>query len=139
MRTGTLCEHICRGITETREAERDPDLANTLVEMAHIARDLFRRSLDVFKSRDVERSIELEAADDRVDLMYSEGMNLAVNPGDKERAGSPNWRVQAALTVHYLERIADHSRHQGANRVPSHRRAYGGCFARIPRAAVGRI
>jgi len=108
VRTGTLCEHICRGITETREAERDPDLANTLVKMAHNARDLFRRSVDVFKSRDVERSKELEAADDRVDLMYSEGMNLAVNPGNKERAGSPKWRVQAALTVHYLERIADH-------------------------------
>jgi len=76
--------------------------------MAHNARDLFRRSVDVFKSRDVERSKELEAADDRVDLLYSEGMNLAVNPGDKERAGSPKWRVQAALTVHYLERIADH-------------------------------
>ena len=108
VRTGTLCEHICRGITETREAERDLDLANTLAEMAHIARDLFRRSVDVFNSRDVERSKELEAADDRVDLMYSEGMNLAVNPENKERAGSPKWRVQAALTVHYLERIADH-------------------------------
>jgi phosphate transport system protein len=34
-------------------------------------------------------------------------MNLAVNPG-KEEAGDPEWRVRAALTVHYLERIADH-------------------------------
>src|SRR5918994_6479589 len=25
VRTGTLCEHICRGITETRDAERDLD------------------------------------------------------------------------------------------------------------------
>ena len=34
-------------------------------------------------------------------------MNLAVNPG-KDGSGSPEWRVRAALTVHYLERIADH-------------------------------
>ena len=108
VRAGTLCEHTCYGIAETRDAERDPDLAATLQEMAHSARDLFRRSLDIFETHDVEHPEELEAADDRVDLMYSEGMNLAVNPGDKERAGSPEWRVQAALTVHYLERIADH-------------------------------
>ena len=108
VRTGTLCEHICQGIAETGDAERDPDLAATLLEMAHGARDLFRRGLDVFETRDVQHSEELEAADDRVDLMYSEGMNLAVNPENKERAGSPKWRVQAALTVHYLERIADH-------------------------------
>src|SRR5918992_3455982 len=108
VRAGTLCEHICQGIAETRDAERDPDLAATLREMAHSARDLFRRGLDIFESRDIEHSEELEEADDRVDLMYSEGMNLAVNPGDKERVGSPEWRVRAALTVHYLERIAHH-------------------------------
>src|SRR5918992_963271 len=92
VRTGTLCEHICQGIAETRDAERDPDLAVTLQEMAHGARDLFRRGLDIFESRDIEHSEELEEADDRVDLMYSEGINLAVNPGDKERVGSPEWR-----------------------------------------------
>lgn len=108
VRTGTLCEHICHGIAETRDAECDPILAATLVEMAHSARDLFRQGLDVFETRDIEHCEKLEEADDQVDLMYSEGMNLAVNPGDKERAGSPEWRVRAALTVHYLERIADH-------------------------------
>jgi phosphate transport system protein len=108
VRAGTLCEHLCQGIAKIRDAERDPDLTATLVEMAHAARDLFRRGLDVFETCDIEHCEELEAADDRVDLMYSEGMNLAVNPGDKERAGSPEWRVQAALTGHYLERIADH-------------------------------
>ena len=108
VRAGTLCEHTCCGIAETRNAERDSDLAATLREMAHGARDLFRRGLDVFETRDIEHSEELKAADDWVDLMYSEAMNLVVNPGDKERAGSPEWRVRAALTVHYLERIADH-------------------------------
>jgi phosphate transport system protein len=107
VRAGTLCEHICRAVVETRDAERDPDLGGTLSEMARAARHLFREGLDIFENRDVDRARDLEAADDRIDLFYSEAMNLAVNPG-KEEAGDPEWRVRAALTVHYLERIADH-------------------------------
>lgn len=107
VRAGTLCEHICRGIAETANAERDSDLEAALFEMARGARDLLRQGLDIFEHRDIERARDLEAADDRIDLLYSEAMNLAVNPG-KEGAGSPEWRVRAALTVHYLERIADH-------------------------------
>ena len=107
VRAGTLCEHICRLIVETAGCERDPDLGGTLSEMSRAARNLFRESLDIFENRDVDRARDLEAADDRIDLFYSEAMNLAVNPG-KEEAGDPEWRVRAALTVHYLERIADH-------------------------------
>lgn len=76
VRAGTLCEHICRAIAETRDAERNLDLVATLREMALGARDIFRRGLDVFETRDIKHSEELEAADDRVDLMYSEAMNL---------------------------------------------------------------
>src|ERR687883_209070 len=61
----------------------------------------------VDESADGERDRDLEAADDKIDLLYSEALNLAVNPG-KDGGGSPEWRVWAALTVHYLERIADH-------------------------------
>jgi phosphate transport system protein len=107
VRAGTLCEHICRTIAETAESDRDPDLEAALFEMARGARDLFREGLDVFEDRDIDRARDLEAADDRIDLLYSEAMNLAVNPG-KEEVGSPEWRVRAALMVHYLERIADH-------------------------------
>ena len=107
VRAGTLCEHICQAIAETADAERDPDLEAALLQMSRGARDLFRQGLDVFEARDIDRARDLEAADDRVDLLYSEAMNLAVNPGN-DGSGSPEWRVQAALTVHYLERIADH-------------------------------
>ena len=108
VRAGTLCEHICRVITETAEAERDPDLEAALVEMSRAACDLFRQGLEIFEARDIARARDLEAADDKVDLLYSEAMNLAVNPANREKAGSSEWRVRAALTVHYLERIADH-------------------------------
>jgi phosphate transport system protein len=42
-----------------------------------------------------------------VDLLYSEAMNLIANPSEAG-AGTPEWRMRAALIVHYLERIADH-------------------------------
>ena len=107
VRAGTLCEHICHAIVETGGADQDPDLSATLSEMARGARGLFGEGLDVFESRDIDRARDLEAADDKVDLLYSEAMNLVVNPS-KEGSGSPEWRVRAALMVHYLERIADH-------------------------------
>ena len=107
VRSGTLCEHICHAVAETAEADRDPDLAATLSEMARAANGLFREGLDIFEQRDIDRARDLEAADDKVDLLYSEAMNLIVNPA-KEGGGSPEWRTRAALMVHYLERIADH-------------------------------
>jgi phosphate transport system protein len=107
VRSGTLCEHICHAVAETAEPDRDPDLAATLSEMARAANGLFREGLDIFEQRDIDRARDLEAADDKVDLLYSEAMNLIVNPA-KEGGGSPEWRTRAALMVHYLERIADH-------------------------------
>jgi phosphate transport system protein len=107
VRSGTLCEHICHAVAETAEADRDPDLAATLSEMARAANGLFREGLDIFEQRDIDRARDLEAADDKVDLLYSEAMNLIVNP-TKDVGGSPEWRTRAALMVHYLERIADH-------------------------------
>src|SRR4051812_4136188 len=108
VRSGTLCEHICRSIAETAHDERDSDLEAALFEMSRGARDLFREGLDIFEQRDIDRARDLEAADDKVDLLYSEAMNLVVNPGKEGTTSSPEWRIRAALMVHYLERIADH-------------------------------
>jgi phosphate transport system protein len=116
VRAGTLCEHICHAIVDTGGADRDPDLSDTLSEMARAARNLFGEGLDVFENRDIDHARDLEAADDKVDLLYSEAMNLIVNPS-KEVLGSPEWRARAALTVHYLERIADHGVDIGARTV----------------------
>ena len=110
VRTGTLCEHICGAIVETANAERDPDLQAIISEMSSIARDLFREGLDVFDNGDIDHAPSLQAEDDKVDLLYSEAMNLIVNPSTTSEGGggSPEWRIRAALVVHYLERIADH-------------------------------
>jgi phosphate transport system protein len=107
VRSGTLCEHICRAIVDTAGLERDEDLEAVLVEMARTTRNIFHEGLDIFEHRDMDRARSLQARDDKVDLLYSEAMNLIANPSDRG-AGAPEWRMRAALIVHYLERIADH-------------------------------
>ena len=107
VRSGTLCEHICRAIVDTSGQERDQDLEAVLIEMAQTARNIFHEGLDTFAHRDMDRARSLQARDDKVDLLYSEAMNLVANPPGGT-AGAPEWRMRAALIVHYLERIADH-------------------------------
>ena len=107
VRSGTLCEHICRAIAETEGRERDQDLEAVLIEMARTARSVFHEGLEIFENRDMDPARNLEARDDKVDLLYSEAMNLVANPSDGG-GGAPEWRMRAALIVHYLERISDH-------------------------------
>jgi phosphate transport system protein len=107
VRSGTLCEHICQAIAETADSERDEDLETALVEMARTARNIFSEGLDIYKNRDIVRARNLQAKDDKVDVLYSEAMNVIANPSEG-RGGAPEWRMRAALMVHYLERISDH-------------------------------
>src|SRR5918998_4272516 len=107
VRSGTLSEHICHAIVDTEGCERDEDLETALEEMAKTARNVFNEGLDVFENRDIERARNLQAKDDKVDLLYSEAMNLIANPS-AGGGGAPEWRMRAALIVHYLERISDH-------------------------------
>jgi phosphate transport system protein len=116
VRSGTLCEHICHAIAETADSERGEDLETALVEMARTARNVFNEGLDVFENRDIERARDLQAKDDKVDLLYSEAMNLIANPSDAG-GGAPEWRMRAALMVHYLERISDHGVDIGGSAV----------------------
>ena len=116
VRSGTLTEHICHAIVDTVECARDEDLHTTLVEMARTARNVFDEGLDIFKDRDIERAHDLQAKDDKVDLLYSEAMNLIANPSDRG-GGDPEWRMRAALMVHYLERISDHGVDIGGSTV----------------------
>ncbi len=116
VRSGTLTEHICQAVAETAGLERDEDLETALVEMARTARNVFDEGLDVFRDRDIERARDLQAKDDKVDLLYSEAMNLIANPSEGG-GGAPEWRMRAALMVHYLERISDHGVDIGGSTV----------------------
>jgi phosphate transport system protein len=116
VRSGALSEHICHALAETAGAERDEDLEAALVEMARTARNIVNEGLEIFENRDIDRARDLQAKDDKVDLLYSEAMNLIANPSDGG-AGAPEWRMRAALMVHYLERIADHGVDIGGSTV----------------------
>ena len=117
VRSGTLTEHICHAIVDTAGCERDEDLEATLTEMARTARNIFSEGLEIFKERDIGRARELPAKDDKVDLLYSEALNLIANPPSGAGAGAPEWRMRAALMVHYLERISDHGVDIGGSTV----------------------
>jgi phosphate transport system protein len=116
VRSGTLSEHICQAIAETAGCERDEDLEIALVEMARTARNVFNEGMDVFRTNDLDRARDLQAKDDKVDLLYSEAMNLIANPSEGG-GGDPEWRMRAALMVHYLERISDHGVDVGGSTV----------------------
>jgi phosphate transport system protein len=116
VRSGTLSEHICQAIAETAGCERDEDLETALVEMARTARNVFNDGLDVFRTNDLDGARDLQAKDDKVDLLYSEAMNLIANPSEGG-GGDPEWRMRAALMVHYLERISDHGVDVGGSTV----------------------
>jgi phosphate transport system protein len=116
VRAGTLCEHICQAIVDTEGIERDVDLEAAIVEMARTTRSIFCEGLEVFRDRDIERARSLQAKDDKVDLLYSEAMNLIANPSEGG-GGAPEWRMRAALMVHYLERISDHGVDIGGSAV----------------------
>jgi phosphate transport system protein len=117
VRSGALTEHICHAIVDTAECERDADLEATLMEMARTARNIFGEGLEIFKERDIDRARDLQAKDDKVDLLYSEALNLIANPSSEGHSGDPEWRMRAALMVHYLERIADHGVDVGGSTV----------------------
>jgi phosphate transport system protein len=116
VRSGTLTEHICHAIVDTAESERDEELEAVIVEMARSARNIFHEGLDIFKNREIDRARNLQAKDDKVDLFYSEALNLVANPSAND-GGAPEWRMRAALIVHYLERIADHGVDIGGSTV----------------------
>ena len=116
VRSGTLCEHICHAIVDTAGCEREEDLESTIAETARTARNIFSEGLEIFKNHDIEYARDLQAKDDKVDLLYSEALNLIANPSEGGM-GAPEWRMRAALIVHYLERISDHGVDIGGSTV----------------------
>src|SRR5215213_8001728 len=74
VRSGALVEHICNAIFETAEYDKDEDLETVLTEMAKAARNIFDEGLGIFRDLDVDRARDLQAKDDKVDLLYSEAL-----------------------------------------------------------------
>jgi phosphate transport system protein len=116
VRSGALIEHACHAIFETAGYDKDEELEALLTEMARAARNIFDEGLGIFRDLDVERARDLQAKDDKVDLLYSEALNLIANPPGGH-GGASEWRMRAAQMVHYLERVSDHGVGIGASTV----------------------
>jgi hypothetical protein len=81
-------------------------------------RETFQQELDELVADVIELGTEVATSlesvveammgrDDKVDLLYSEALNLITNPPD-DHGGAPEWRMRATQMVHYLERVSDH-------------------------------
>jgi phosphate uptake regulator len=90
-------------------------------------RETFQQELDGLVALVIELGTEVAASlksaveammgrDAKVDLLYSEALNLITNPPD-EHGVAPEWRMRATQMVHYLERVSDHGVGIGASAV----------------------
>src|SRR5215217_34657 len=93
VRSGALVEHVCHAIFETAQYEKDEDLEAILTGTAKAARNIFDEGLGIFRDLDVDRARDLQAKDDKVDLLYSEALFIIANPPEKH-GGSPEWRMR---------------------------------------------
>src|SRR5215211_5900424 len=121
VRAGTLTEHICQAIAETADSERDEDLEASLVEMARTARNIFSEGLDIYRNRDIERARNLQAKDDKVDLLYSKDSMLKSPSRTSAREGVTKVHSSSEITGRRLRLVATDAEH--AFRVPRRRAA----------------
>ncbi|CAB1245835.1 Phosphate-specific transport system accessory protein PhoU [Ruminococcaceae bacterium BL-6] len=106
-RVADQCADICDILT-VGELNSNSLAITHVVQMMEAARDMFRRAMDVFLSRDVEAAHEVCKSDDVVDTMFSKiileicGI-ITDNPQNVMR------EVDLLFIIKYVERIGDHA------------------------------
>jgi phosphate transport system protein len=103
-----MADHAA-GIAKINLLYDDKPLLKPLIDiprMAERCRDMLRRSMDAFVTRDIEAARQIAAEDDEIDALYDQVyhelvMFMVSDPQTIERA---TWLLWAA---HNLERIAD--------------------------------
>ena len=106
-REGDQCADICE-ILLVGELNNNSLATNHVVQMLEAARNMFRKAMDVFISRDVEAARAVCDSDDEVDAMFSriilEVCNIiSENPQNVMR------EVDLLFITKYIERIGDHA------------------------------
>ena len=106
-REGDQCADICE-ILLVGELNNNSLATNHVVQMLEAARNMFRKAMDVFISRDVEAAHAVCDSDDEVDAMFSriilEVCNIiSENPPNVMR------EVDLLFITKYIERIGDHA------------------------------
>ena len=106
-READQCADICEILTIGELNSNSLAIAH-VVQMLEMARKMFRRSMDVIISRDVEEASDICKSDDEVDAMFSKiileisGI-ITGNPQNVMR------EVDLLFIIKYVERMGDHA------------------------------
>lgn len=106
-READQCADICE-ILMVGELNRNSLAITHVVQMLDAARDMFRRAMDVFISRDIEAAREVCKSDDIVDTMFS-NIILEVCGIITENPQNVMREVDLLFIIKYIERMGDHA------------------------------
>jgi len=106
-READQCADICEILT-VGELNTNSLAITHVVQMLEAARDMFRRAMDVFLSRDVEAAREVCESDDIVDAMFSK-IILEVCGIITESPQNVMREVDLLFIIKYVERMGDHA------------------------------
>ncbi len=105
-REGDQCADICE-IVSTGQVSGNSLIVAKIIQMMEAARDMFRRAMDVFISRDVEQARDICQSDDYVDNLFSKVI-LEISSTIAQSANVMG-EVDLLLITKYAERMADHA------------------------------
>jgi phosphate transport system protein len=106
-READQCADICDILT-VGELNTNSLAITHVVQMLEVARDMFRRAMDVFISRDLEAAREVCENDDIVDAMFSK-IILEVCGIITENPQNVMREVDLLFIIKYIERMGDHA------------------------------
>ena len=106
-READQCADICEILT-VGERNSNSLAINHVVKMLETARDMFRRAMDVFISRDVETAKQICVDDDIVDGMFSK-IILEVCDTITQAPKNVMCEVDLIFIIKYIERMGDHA------------------------------
>ena len=105
-REGDQCADVCE-ILSTGQVYGNSLIVSKIIQMMEAARDMFRRAMDVFISRDVEEAKDICASDDYVDNLFSK-LILEIS-STIAQSSNVMGDVDLLLITKYAERMADHA------------------------------
>ncbi len=106
-RVADQCADICE-IVASEGLNGNSMTLSHVVKMLEAARSMYRGSLDVLLSRDMDTASRICREDDEVDAMFSR-IVLEVCGGIAERPQSVMLDVDIIFIAKYIERVADHA------------------------------
>lgn len=105
-REGDQCADVCE-ILGTGQVSGNSLVVSKIIQMMEAAHDMFRRSMDVFISRDIEQAKDICKSDDYVDNLFSKVI-LEISSTIAQSANVMG-EVDLLLITKYAERMADHA------------------------------